>query len=169
MLCTSSLSVSSWIIGTCLRMLQVTFCVGNLIDDLHLRNLHDFLQFGCSEHLRLHLRIFTAFVRLLDLYLLHNLRRWHLHQDFRNGHLLRYHVCRKTCLLDCLEYPSWHVHFALWALVWATHGLPVVRAPVYRGCPCQDPLVCPPMPRQDGIGSRAPTLCGCSVLVVVDL
>ena len=28
---------------------------------------------------------------------------------------------------------------------------------------------CPPMPRQDGIGSRAPTPCGCAVLVVVDL
>ena len=56
-------------------------------------------------------------------------------------------VCRKTCVLDCLEYASWHVHFALWALVWATDGLPVVR---------------------DGIGSRAPNLCGCAVLVVVD-
>ena len=31
-----------------------------------------FLQFGCSEHLRLHLRIFRAFVWLLDLYLLHH-------------------------------------------------------------------------------------------------
>ena len=55
------------------------------------------------------------------------------------------------------------------ALVWATHGLSVVRASVYRGCPCWDPLGCPPMPRQDSIGSRAPTLCGCAVLVVVDI
>ena len=85
------------------------------------------------------------------------------------GNQLRHHVCRKTCVLDCLEYASWHVRFALWALVWATHGLPVVRAPVYRGCPCRDPLGCHPMPKQDGIGSRAPTLCGCAVLVVVDL
>ena len=38
-------------------------------------------------------------------------------------------VCRNTCVLDCLEYASWYVHFALWALVWATHGLSVVRAP----------------------------------------
>ena len=68
------------------------------------------------------------------------------------------YVCWKTYVLDCLEYASWHVRFALWALVWATHGLGVVRAPVCRGCPCQDPLGCPPMPRQDGIGSRAPTL-----------
>ena len=30
---------------------------------------------------------------------------------------------------------------------------------VYRGCPCRDPPVCPPMPRQDGIGDKAPTLC----------
>ena len=35
-------------------------------------------------------------------------------------------------------------------LLWATHGLPFYQAPVYRGCP--------PMPRQDGIGSRASTL-----------
>ena len=41
---------------------------------------------------------------------------------------------------------------------------------VCRGCPCLDPSVCPPMPRQDGIGSKAPTLCGywcCCVVVVV--
>ena len=55
------------------------------------------------------------------------------------------------------------------AFVWATHGLPVVQAPVYRGCPCRDPLGCPPMPKQDDIGSRAPTLSGCAVLVVVDM
>ena len=41
----------------------------------------------------------------------------------------------------------------------ATHGLPTVWALVYRGCPCRDPPVCPPMPRQDGIGDKAPTLC----------
>ena len=53
--------------------------LGNLIDVLHLRNLHDFLQFGCSEHLRLHLRIFTAFVWSLDLFLLHN---WDFNYSF---------------------------------------------------------------------------------------
>ena len=46
--------------------------LGNLIDDLHLRNLHDFLQSGCSERLRLHFRIFSACVWLLGLFLLHN-------------------------------------------------------------------------------------------------
>ena len=40
----------------------------------------------------------------------------------------------------------------------ATHGLPADRAPVYRGCPCRDPLVCPLIPRQDGIRDKAPTL-----------
>ena len=40
----------------------------------------------------------------------------------------------------------------------ATHGLPADRAPVYRGCPCQDPLGCPLIPRQDGIRDKAPTL-----------
>ena len=53
--------------------------LGNLIDDSNLKNLHDFLQFGCSEHLRLHLRVFTAFVWLLDLFLLHN---WDFNYSF---------------------------------------------------------------------------------------
>ena len=43
-------------------------------------------------------------------------------------------------------------------VVRATHDLPADRAPVYRGCPCRDPLGCPPIPRQDGIGDKAPTL-----------
>ena len=46
--------------------------LGDLVDDMHLRNLHDFLQSGCSEHLRLHLRIFRVRDWLLDLFLLHN-------------------------------------------------------------------------------------------------
>ena len=66
-------------------------------------------------------------------------------------------------MLDCLEYASWHVHFALWALVWATHAHPVVRAPVYCGCPCRDPQGCPPMPRQDGIEQSANPLWLCCV------
>ena len=45
------------------------------------------------------------------------------------------------------------------------------EALVYRGCPCRNPPVCPPMPRQVGIGDKAPTLCGCwcccAVVVVV--
>ena len=39
-----------------------------------------------------------------------------------------------------------------------THGLPADRAPVYRGCPERDPLVCPLIPRQDGVKDKAPTL-----------
>ena len=78
-------------------------------------------------------------------------------------------VCRTTYVLYCLVHASLRRYFALWALVWATHGLPVYQAPMYRGCPCRDPLGCPPLPRQDGIGSRAPTVCGCASLVVVDM
>ena len=40
----------------------------------------------------------------------------------------------------------------------ATHGLAADRAPVYRGCPCRDPLGCPLIPRQNGIRDKAPTL-----------
>ena len=74
-----------------------------------------------------------------------------LHGLVGRGILLRHHVCRTTCVLDCLVHASLRRYFAVWALVWATHGLPVVRAPVYRECHCRDPLGCPPMPKQDGI------------------
>ena len=40
----------------------------------------------------------------------------------------------------------------------ATHGLPADRAPVYRGCPCRDPLGCPLISRQNGIRDKAPPL-----------
>ncbi len=62
---------------------------------------------------------------------------------------------------------TWHFSFlfgvflhytAVLNFVRATHGLPADRAPVYRGCPCRDPLGCPLIPRQDGIRDKAPTL-----------
>ena len=76
-----------------------------------------------------------------------------------------------SCLTEDLVFSVF-----LWC-VWATHGLSTLWALVHCGCPCRDPPVCPPMPRQDGIGDRAPTLCvvGCECLVksscveVVDL
>ena len=40
----------------------------------------------------------------------------------------------------------------------ATRGFPADRAPVYRGCPCLDPLGCPLFPRQNGFWDKAPTL-----------
>ena len=49
----------------------------------------------------------------------------------------------RLVFLYCLVHASLRRYFALWALVWATHGLSVYRAPVYRGCPCRDPLECP--------------------------
>ena len=39
---------------------------------MHLKNLHDLLQSGCSEHLHLHLRIFRDRDLLSDLFLQHN-------------------------------------------------------------------------------------------------
>ena len=49
----------------------------------------------------------------------------------------------------------------------ATHSLPAIQAPVYCGCPCRDPLGCPPMPRQDGIGDKAPTLICCTAALLL--
>ena len=46
--------------------------LGNLNDDLQLRNLHDFLQSRCSAHLRLHFRIVKACAWLLNLFPLYN-------------------------------------------------------------------------------------------------
>ena len=59
---------------------------------------------------------------------------------------------KKKCLV-CLSHCT-----AVLNCVRATHGLPADRAPVYRGCPRQDPLGCPLIPRQDGIRDKAPTL-----------
>ena len=40
----------------------------------------------------------------------------------------------------------------------ANQSLPADRSPVNRGCPCPEPPVCPPIPKQDGIGDKAPTI-----------
>ena len=42
-------------------------------------------------------------------------------------------------------------------------------APVYWGCPCRDPLGSPPMPKQDGIGDKAPTLICCTAAALLSL
>ena len=103
--------------------------LGNHIDVLHLRNLHDFLQSGCSEHFRLHLRIFRAFVWLLDLFLLHH---WDTHYSFselpqfsvpllslapsgtkigRNLHINELVVLLFLCTFDgFLHRPHWPLH-----------------------------------------------------------
>ena len=70
-------------------------------------------------------------------------------------------TCSATMFVGRLVFWTvWCVrHFALWAVVVGHPRPPRLPAPpVYRGCPCRDPLGCPPMPSQDGIGSRAPTL-----------
>ena len=51
---------------------------GNLIDDLQLKNLHDFLHSGCSTHLRLHFRI----VRILTRQTLFPLHNWDVNFSF---------------------------------------------------------------------------------------
>ena len=47
-------------------------------------------------------------------------------------------------------------------------AFPAERAPVHCGCPCRGPLGCPPMPRQDGIGDKAPTLICCTAEACID-
>ena len=69
--------------------------LGNLNDDSHLRNLHDFLQFGCSTHLRLRFGNFRVcgywicfFVTIISVKFhsfLCLLRCWHMHQDFKKS------------------------------------------------------------------------------------
>ena len=84
--------------------------LGNLNDDLHLRNLHDFLQFGCSTHLRLRFRNFRVcgywicfFVTILSVKFhsfLCLLRCWHMHQDFRNpSQRIEYDISSAFCTI----------------------------------------------------------------------
>ena len=56
---------------------------------------------------------------------------------------------------------SWLRH--LWRWCRATHGLPVVRAPVYRGCPCRDPLKCHRCPGRMASGAERQPLWLCCV------
>ena len=37
------------------------------------------------------------------------------------------------------------------------------------GVPCRDPLGCPPMPKQGGIGDKASTLIGCTAAALLSL
>ena len=92
-----------------------------------------------------------------------------LHQLVGRGNLLRHHVCRTdlcfvlsgACVMETVLRP--------WGVGVGHPRPPRLSGPVYCGCPCRDPLGCPPMPTQDGIGSRAPTLGGCASLVMVDM
>ena len=58
------------------------------------------------------------------------------------GHRLRYHVCLRTGVLECLDDASLHLDFTFVSLGSGHPRPPVVTAPVYRGCPCRDPLGC---------------------------
>ena len=58
------------------------------------------------------------------------------------GHLLRHHVCLRTGVLECLDDASLHLDFTFVSLVSGHPRPPVVTAPVYCECPCQDPLGC---------------------------
>ena len=89
---------------------------------------------------------------------------------------LRYHVkCAsgiRGMACPCTFFASAYIVFVVMLL--SGHPRPSsAEALVYRGCPCRDPPVCPPMPRQDGIGDTAPTLfgcwCCCVVVVVVEV
>ena len=74
------------------------------------------------------------------------------------GHLLRYHVCLGTCVLECLSDASLPLDFTFVSLVSGHPRPPVVKAPSVPWVSLPGPTGVPPMPKQDGIGSRAPTL-----------
>ena len=51
-------------------------------------------------------------------------------------------VCLRTGVLECSDDASLHLDFTFVSLVSGHPRPPVVTAPVYRGCPCRDPLGC---------------------------
>ena len=78
----------------------------------------------------------------------------HIQRSCPGSTLLRHHVCRGPVLrVQRATVYRWVV-----LLMRATPGLSTVWALVYRGCLCPDPPVCLSLPRQDGMGDRAPTL-----------
>ena len=95
-----------------------------------------------SFYPNLHLLLELLLRNLANVLLLGNVDSL-LHQLVGRGNLLRYHVCRTTYDVHCLVRASLRRYFAFWTLVWATHGLRVYGAPMYRGIMAQDPLECP--------------------------
>ena len=96
----------------------------------------------------------------------------------RTGPDSRACLCRScTALLPCkcasgirgmacpCTFVSSRVSCSWSCLCRATHGS--AEALVYRGCPCRGPPVCPPMPKQVGIGDKACGCWCCCVVVVV--
>ena len=51
-------------------------------------------------------------------------------------------VCLRSGVLECLDDASFHLDFTFVSWVSGHPRPPVVMAPVYRGCPCRDPLGC---------------------------
>ena len=70
------------------------------------------------------------------------------------GHPFRYHVCLRTGVLECLDDASLHLDFTFVSLVSGHPRPPVVTAPVYRGCPCRDPLGCLRCPSRMASGAE---------------
>ena len=69
-------------------------------------------------------------------------------------------VCLRTGVLECLDDESLHLDFTFVSLVSGHPRPPVVTAPVYRGCPCRDPLGCLQCPGRMASGAeRQPLWC----------
>ena len=71
-------------------------------------------------------------------------------------HRLRYHVCLRTVVLECLDDASLHLDFTYVGV-----GPPTAsrcNGPSVPWVFLPGPTGVPPMPRHDGTGSRAPTL-----------
>ena len=63
-------------------------------------------------------------------------------------------VCLRTGVLECLDDASLHLDFTFVSLVSGHPRPPVVTAPVYRGCPCRDPLGCLRCPGRTASGAE---------------
>ena len=70
------------------------------------------------------------------------------------GHRLRYHVCLRTGVLKCLDDASLHLDFTFVSLVSGHPRPPVLTPPVYRACPCGDPLRCHRCPGKMASGAE---------------
>ena len=78
-------------------------------------------------------------------------------------------ACRRSGVLECLGDASSRLDIAIAGVRVGPPTASSLFGPSVPRVSFRGPAGVPPMPKQDGIGSRAPTLSGCAVCVDVDL